>query len=430
MLINRSKGDRIAIVDGVRTPFCKAGTVLKDVNAVSLARHSMRSLIDRLNLDVDAIDEVIIGCVGQPVDAQNIARAAALLAGVPERVPAVTVHRNCASGLESITMAAEKILSGQGEVFLVGGTESMSNYPLIYSKAFVEWFSDFAKTKTLGAKIAALSRFRPAMLTPQIGVILGLTDYACSLSMGTTAENLAVEFGISRLEQDEYALESHRRAAASSERVASEIEPITMAPYREFISQDNGPRKGQTIEALEKLKPYFDRRSGTVTVGNSCPISDGAGALLVTTERRAKAMGYQPKGYLRSYAYAGLAPERMGLGPVFATAKALCGMTLADMQLIEINEAFAAQVIACERAFDSAAFAKKELGRSTSIGVLDRARVNVNGGAIALGHPVGATGSRIVMTLLHEMERRGLGMGLATLCVGGGQGGALVLERE
>jgi acetyl-CoA C-acetyltransferase/acetyl-CoA acyltransferase len=426
-----STSERIAIVDGLRTPLAKAGTALADVPAVELARHVMRELIDRLNFDANEIDEVIFGCVGQPSDAQNIARSAALLAGVPRKAPAVTVHRNCASGFESITTAAERIFSGRGSVYLVGGAESMSNYPLLFPKSFANWMGDLAKAKSFGARLSTWSRFRPSMLKPRIGVIEGLTDYACGLNMGVTAENLAVEFGISRKEQDEFSLESHRRASASALKLAEEITPFPVPPYKEFFAVDNGPRANQSMEALGKLRPVFDRAAGTVTAGNACPITDGAAALLIMSEERAKALGYEPKAYLRAYAYAGLDPERMGLGPVFATAKVLEteGHALSDMELVEVNEAFAAQVIACERAFGSKTFANRELGRSIFLGEIDRARLNVNGGAIALGHPVGATGARLVITLIEELRRRGLGLGLATLCIGGGQGGALVVER-
>lgn len=430
MLVKTAPGNRIVLVDGVRTPWAKAGTSLKDLDAVTLARHAFRALIDRLSLDVDRIDEVILGCVGQPVDAQNIARVAAIMTGIPNRVPAMTVHRNCASGFEAITTAAERILAGRGEIYLVGGAESMSNYSLLFPQSFADWFAEFARAKSLGAKLAVLARFRLAMLKPRIGVMLGLTDYSCALSMGLTAEKLAIEFGISREEQDAFALESHRRAVAAAPKLSAEIAPIAAPPYKEFVSADNGPRANQTMEALSNLKPYFDRIAGTVTVGNACPITDGACALLVTTEARAKAEGWTPKGYLRSYAYAGLDPERMGLGPVFATAKALAGMSLGDMNVIELNEAFAAQVIACERAFASKIFAQRELGRTISLGELDRAKLNVNGGAIALGHPVGATGARLVTTVMEELARRDAQFGLATLCIGGGQGGALVIERE
>lgn len=421
---------RIAIIDGVRTPFCKAGTALDGVEAVHLARHVFRSVLDRTALDPAMVDEVILGCVGQPADAQNIARSAALLAGVPASVPAVTVHRNCASGFEALTTAADKIAAGRGEIYLVGGAESMSNYPLLYPKSFGTWMGQLQRAKTAVAKLRVLVRFRPALLTPRIGVILGLTDYACGLSMGVTAENLAIEFGISRREQDAYALSSHQRAASAVEKLKAEITPIAAPPFREFVAEDNGPRANQSMEALAKLSPIFDRLAGTVTAGNACPITDGAGALLVMSESKARDLGYTPRAYLKKYAYAGLGPERMGLGPVFATSKVLDGLTMADFDVIELNEAFAAQVLACRRAFASKTFAQRELNRDIHLGELDPEKTNVNGGAIALGHPVGATGARLAITLIHELERRDAAMGLATLCIGGGQGVAVVIERE
>lgn len=430
-LADGTPGRRIAIVDGVRTPWSKAGTGLKSLDAVQLAAHVFRALLDRANLDAASVDEVILGCVGQPADAQNIARAAGLMAGVPHRVPAVTVHRNCASGFEAITTAAERIASGRGEIYLVGGSESMSNYAILYPSTFADWLAVWMKAKSPIEKLAALAKFRFSMLSPRFGLMLGLTDYACGQVMGTTAENLAVEFGISRREQDEYALESHRRATTGKARRAEETVPVPTPPFKEFVTEDNGVREKQSLEDLAKLKPYFDRLAGTVTVGNSCPVSDGAAALLVMTEEKARALGYEPLGYLRDYAYAGLDPRRMGLGPVFSTAQVLARqkMKLSDMDLIELNEAFAAQVIACERAFASASFAERELGLGGAVGELDPGRLNVNGGAIALGHPVGATGARLVLTLLAELRRQGKGTGLATLCIGGGQGGALVVER-
>jgi acetyl-CoA acetyltransferase family protein len=264
-----------------------------------------------------------------------------------------------------------------------------------------------------------------------VGVQVGLTDPVCGLNMGQTAEILAREFSVTRRDQDEFALLSHQRALAGQARLAEEIVPVPIPPaYAQVLAQDDGPRAGQDLAALAKLKPYFDKVAGTVTVGNACPLTDGAVALLVMGERQAKEQGLIPLGYLREYAYAALDGQRMGLGPVFATAKLLAkaGLTLADFDLIELNEAFAAQAIACERAFASDSFAQAELGRTQAIGIIDRARLNVNGGAIALGHPVGASGARLVLTLLKELRRRSVNRGLATLCIGGGQGAALAVE--
>lgn len=423
--------EKVLILDGVRTPLCKAGTDLAGWNAVELGRMAFRAVLDRTGLDPGVFDEVIVGCVGQPSEAQNVARAVALAAGVPRSVPAVTVHRNCASGFEAITTAAERIRLGRGQIYLVGGTESMSNYPLLYSKSFTDWFALFAKAKSPAEKLAALVRFRPGMLKPRIGVVEGLTDYSCGIIMGKTAENLAVDFSISRREQDEFALMSHQRAIAARERLAEEISPVPSADFSKWIDQDNGPRENQSMEALGKLRPYFDRTAGTVTVGNACPITDGAAAMIVLSESRCRSLGLQAKGRLLDWKYAGLDPHRMGLGPVFATARLLeaTNLRLSDFDLVELNEAFAAQVIACERAFASKEFAERELGRSLPLGTLDRERLNVNGGAIALGHPVGMTGTRLVLTLLEELRRREKTLGLATLCIGGGQGGAVAVER-
>lgn len=287
----------------------------------------------------------------------------------------------------------------------------------------------------MGQKLAAISKFRPKFLAPIIGITEGLTDPVSGLVMGLTAENLSREFKIDRNTQDEFALKSHQKAIAAnkSNRLQDEVLPVSIPPHHKTIlTQDDGPRENQSLEALAKLKPYFDRKRGTVTVGNSCPITDGAGAVIVMLESKAKAMGLTPLGYLSSWAYAGLEPERMGLGPVYATSKLLdkTGLKMSDFQLIELNEAFAVQVLANIEAFDSDEFAKQFLNKESKVGTLNPEILNVNGGAIALGHPVGATGTRLVITLLKEMRRRDLHRGLATLCVGGGQGAALTLETK
>ena len=423
---------RIALVAGVRTPFLKAGSVARELPAYELGRQALVALQARLNLKAGTVDEVVFGCVANPPNAANVARVIALRAGLDRAIPARTVSRNCASGMEAITAAAEKILAGQSSVAVVGGAESMSQAPLLWPQAFAFLLDDWRRAKTLGAKWSVLRRLRPALFTPRVGLLEGLTDPVCGMNMGQTAEVLAREFGLSRAAQDAFACESHRRAeaATASGRLAEEIVPLYVPPRYEPIAADNGIRPGQTVEALARLRPFFDARWGTVTAGNSSQITDGAVALLVTTEERAQAEGWAPLGYLRAWAYAGLDPRRMGLGPVFATARALdrASLTLADVELAEINEAFAAQVLACLAAFESPKFAADELGRGAALGRLDPARLNVNGGAIALGHPVGASGARLALTLLLEMRRRGLGLGLAALCIGGGQGAALLFE--
>jgi acetyl-CoA acetyltransferase family protein len=308
----------------------------------------------------------------------------------------------------------------------------MSQIPLFYSTEYTAWLEGLMRAKNGLQKAAAFARFRPAMLTPRIGLAEGLTDLVCGLNMGQTAEVLSREFRITRQRQDEYALVSHQRAIAAREKLREEIVPVFPPPRHEMVRDDLGPREGQTLEALAKLKPYFDRRNGTVTVGNSCQVTDGAVALLVADEETARAWPTPPLGRIRSFAFAGLSPRRMGLGPVFAISKALeqAKLTIADIERFEINEAFAAQVLACLEASRSEAFARAELGRERALGEIPPKILNVNGGAIALGHPVGSSGARLLLTLLMEMRRERLKLGCAALCVGGGQGAAFILERD
>jgi acetyl-CoA C-acetyltransferase/acetyl-CoA acyltransferase len=417
----------IAIVEGVRTPFAKAFGALAGVPAQELGRVAVVELLRRATARPDSIDQVIFGNVAPPMDAANIARVIALNAGVPRDRIAHTVQRNCASGMEAITEAAQLIQLGQAKAVVAGGTESMSRIPLVYNDEATELYMRLGRAKTWTQRLPALLSFRPRHFKPVPAIQQGLTDPVSGLIMGETAEVLAGDFSISREEQDLYALESHRRATAAQKRgvLAEEIVPV------QSVTEDVGPRKDQTLEALKKLKPIF-KKDGTVTVGNSCMITDGAAALLVMNGEAARAEGRRPLGYLRGYAYAGLEPERMGLGPTFATAKLLqnIGWKMQDFELIELNEAFAAVVLANQKSFASDQFARERLGRSSALGTIDLAKTNVNGGAIALGHPVGVSGARIVLTLLKELRRRGLRRGLATLCVGGGQGGAVAVETD
>ncbi|MGE4170013.1 MAG: acetyl-CoA C-acyltransferase [Candidatus Margulisiibacteriota bacterium] len=428
--------ERLAIVSGIRTPQTKAGGLFSAILADDLGAIPVKEVLARTGLDPKLIDEVILGNVSQPAHAANIARVVALKAGLPVSTPAFTVHRNCASGFESITSAANKIFAGEAEIILAGGTESMSNIPLLYNPAATTWFAQAAKAKTTTQKLKHFLKLRPSFFfKPKIGLVEGLTDPTCGLIMGLTAENLARDFAIPREVQDQFALESHQKAskAQSAGTFDAEMVPVPVPPqFKTTQTQDDGPRATQTLEALAKLKPYFDRNYGSVTVGNACPITDGAAAVIVMSESKAKAMGYTPLGYVRAYAYAGLDPSRMGLGPVFATAKVLnqTGLSMQDIDLIELNEAFAVQVLANIKAFESDSFAQTHLGQSKAVGALDPSLLNVNGGGIALGHPVGMTGTRLVITLLHELRRRGKHRGLATLCIGGGQGGSLILETE
>jgi acetyl-CoA acyltransferase len=420
----------VVVVDGLRTPYARAGTLLKDVPAQELGRVVIVELLARTGFDAGELDQVIFGNISGPPDAVNVARVAALRAGVPPRVPAYTVNRLCGSGLESIVDAAYRIAAGDADAIVAGGVESMSNIPLFYPKEGREVFAEVFTAKDVSGRVAAASKFRPRHFKPEVGLQIGLTDPVCGLNMGETAELLAKEQGISRLEQDAFALRSHQRATAARTRIAEEIVPVPVPPdYTEMATQDNGIRENQTMEALAKLSPYFDRRFGTVTAGNSSQITDGGAAVLMMSAQAAKARGHRPLGKIRGFAFSALEPERMGLGPAVAVPLALerAGVSWKDVGLVEFNEAFAAQVLANARVFPSAAWHAR-YGTRGPVGEIDWEKTNVNGGAIALGHPVGSSGNRLVTTLLKEMRRRGTPLGLATMCIGGGQGGAIVLE--
>ncbi len=400
----------VVIVDAVRTPVGNHGGVFRNVDAKELARTVIKGVLERTTLDPASIDEVIFGCVAQPSDAPNITRVAALMAGIPITVPAYTVARNCDSGMDAIVQAYRCIQVGDGDIYLVGGVESMSNIPYIVKGA--RW----------GLKMRH-AQFTDAMWE-------GLTDPICGQLMGRTAENLAEEFDIRRTAQDEYAVQSHKKAfmATRMGKFADEIVPVEITKRvagsevaREKITQDETINAGLTVQKAG-LYPTIFKDGGTVTPANACGISDGASALLLMTAEKAAALGYTPLARVVTYGYAGVEPARMGIAPAFALPKALrrAGLTLGDMALVEINEAFAAQVLA--------------VGQALAADGWDWKRVNVNGGAIALGHPVGSSGSRIVVTLLHEMKRRNAAgpqsarYGVATLCAAGGQGSALIVE--
>lgn len=393
---------RIAIIDGVRTPIGNFGGALRDITPHKLGEIVVRELIKKTGIDPAAVDEVVFGSVGQYSDAANVARVISLMAGLPFRIPAYTVQRNCASGMQAIASACQNIIAGDADLQIVGGTESMSQAP--YVSRDMRWGK----------------RLRHAQMIDSIWE--ALTDAFCGQIMGNTAENLAEEFKISRQEQDRFAVESHKKAfrAIREGRLKDEIVAV-MVPKKaagrevapEPFSQDEGPNIALTEQQLSLYPPIF-KEGGTVTAGNSCPLNDGAVAITVASPEKAKELRLEPLGFVRSYAFVGVEPHRMGIGPAEAIPLALkkAGLTLKDIQLIEVNEAFAAQYLSVE----------KVLG-------LNREIVNVNGGAIALGHPVGMSGGRLVLTLLREMKRRNLTLGLASLCVGGGQGAAMVLER-
>lgn len=440
----------VVLVEGVRTPFAKSGTKLAKVHPAELGKVALKELIAKTNLDAQVVDEVIIGNTGNPPDSVNIARVIALNAGIPQKTSAYTVHRNCASALESLSHGYEKIRSGTMDVIVAGGTENMSQLPILLPQKFQDLFGKLFAAKGPSQALPLLFELFKADLKqlkalftanqkdayfPIISVMQGLTDPFVGINMGQTAEILAKEWSINRETQDRFALRSHQLAAKAWKegRMKDEVCAFPIGPdFKETLLEDIGPRENQTMEALAKLKPFFDKKTGSITPGNACPITDGAAVMLMMSREKAEALGYKAIAKIRAYGFAGLEPERMGLGPVYSTPVALkrAGLTMKDIGLVELNEAFAAQVIACQKAADSQKFGQEKLGLSDKLGEIRDDILNVNGGAIALGHPVGATGTRLVLTLAKEMKRRNVQFGLATLCIGGGQGGAMVLEAE
>lgn len=423
--------ERIAIINGLRSPIAKANGKLKNLSADNLGAMIAKEVVLQSGIDYKQFDEIIIGNVAQPTNAANMARVLAIKAGFDIKTPAFTVNRNCASGMQAISSAIEKIHSGKGDLFLVGGVESMSNIPLLYSDRLRDIFITISQSKSPLNKLHALLELRPKFLKPIIGLLSGLTDPISGEIMGMTAERLAGDFKISRESQDQFALNSHLKAekAIKDGVFKDEIHPIVTK--KETIFDDDGIRFGQTIEALQKLRPIFDRTAGSVTAGNSSQVSDGACMMIVCKESYAKEKGYEPIGYINEYTYVGLEAERMGLGPVFATKKLfdLTNTTLEDIDIFEINEAFAAQVLANLRAFESQSFADQYF-KGEILGSIDESKLNINGGAVALGHPVGMSGARIVLTAIKQLQRDKKQLALATLCIGGGQGSAFLLERQ
>ncbi|NOX90760.1 MAG: thiolase family protein [Calditrichaeota bacterium] len=425
---------QVVIVDGLRSPFVKYNSDFKEIAAHELGAIVLKELTERNNLKSKDIDEIIIGNVAQPPEATNIARNIALLAGIDSSVPAFSVQRNCASGMQSAADAWYRIQAGHGSVYLTGGVESMSQIPFLFSRAAQNWFTEIFRARTFAGKLAKILRFKPSFLKPVIGLKLGLTDGFCGLNMGEVTERLAGEFKIGREEQDRFALRSHNRAEQAFKKgiLQQEIMPVPVPPrFDKIVERDNGIRFGQSMQALAKLRPVFDKNGGTITAGNSSQITDGAAMLIVMEEEKARAMGYKPLGRLKAFAFSALAPERMGLGPAYSMKRLFDRTKISpkDIDLIEINEAFAAQVLANLRLMESSALCKKHFDSDYPLGAIDDEKLNVNGGAIALGHPVGASGARLLLTLLKELKRRNLQLGLATLCIGGGQGAAFLVEN-
>ncbi len=424
----------IYVVDGVRTPFLKARNRPGPFAASDLATQAGRALLMRQRFAPDELDEVILGCASPSPDEVNIGRVVALRMGCGEKVPGWTVMRNCASGMQALDSAIANIRCGRSDLVLAGGVDALSRAPLLYSDKMVLWFARFSTAKSFGEKAKSFLQLNPAeVLTPVIGIMKGLTDPMVGLLMGQTAENLAFRFGITRGEMDEFAARSHQRVLAAQQagRFAGEIAPL-FGHDGSLYEQDDGVRADSTVENLAKLKPFFDRRYGNVTAGNSSQITDGAAWLVLASKTAVAKFQLPVLGRIVDSEWAGLDPAQMGLGPVHAATPLLRrhGLQLGDIDAWEINEAFAAQVIACLRAWTDDAYCRTELGLEHALGQLDEARLNVDGGAIALGHPVGASGARIVLHVLNVLDRTNGKRGLAAICIGGGLGGAMLVERS
>ncbi|MBK8116817.1 MAG: acetyl-CoA C-acetyltransferase [Candidatus Accumulibacter sp.] len=421
----------VYVVDGARTPFLKGRNAPGPFSASDLAVQAGRALLIRQPFAASDLDEVILGCASPSPDEINIGRVVALRLGCGHQVPAWTVMRNCASGMQAIDSAMANIHNGRAQLVLAGGVDALSHAPLLYSEVMVRWFARMMQAKTIGQKIATFARLRPSpLLSPVIGLLKGLTDPVIGLLMGQTAENLAWRFGISRQQMDRYSVRSHQRAVAA--RAAGHLDEIVplVDGTGQVHDRDDGVRSDSGMDGLARLKPFFDRKYGRVTPGNSSQITDGAAWLLLASEAAVEKWHLQPLGRITDSQWAGLDPAAMGLGPVHAATPILQRQQFAlnDIDLWEINEAFAAQVLACVAAWESDAYCRDALGLPGALGSLAPDRLNVDGGAIALGHPVGASGARIVLHLLHALRAARARRGIAAICIGGGQGGAMLVE--
>jgi len=421
----------VYIVDGARTPFLKARTGPGPFTPVDLAVQAGRPLLARQPFASDAFDQVILGCVNVIADEMNPARVAALRLGMGEKMVAFTEQINCGSGMQSIDTAFRYIREGHSDLILAGGTEALSHSPLIFPRGGVKWFAGMMGARTPFEKVMAALRWRPSYFKPVIGLERGLTDPVVELNMGQTAEVVAHLFGISRHDMDSYAVESHLRLARAQTEgwLKDEIE-VAFDRNGKFYDHDDGVRPDSSVDKLGKLKPVFERPWGKVTAGNSSQITDGASWVIVCSEEALKKHGLTPKAIIIDSAWKALDPSIMGLGPVLSSTELLKRhkLALGDIDLWELNEAFAAQVLGCLAAWEDEHFCKAVLGLDGAAGTLDRARLNVDGGAIALGHPVGSSGNRIVLHLVNAMRRLGKKRGIASQCIGGGQGGSMLIE--
>lgn len=424
---------RVAIVAGLRTPFVKANGLFGKLTALDLGKIVVAELLARTNLDPKEVELLTYGQVVPSVSAPNIAREIVLGTSLPQEVDAFSVSRACATSLQAMTDAADQIALGHVDVAIAGGAECLSDIPFTVSRPLADALVAASRGRDLATKLRSFADLSPRDLLP---IPPALKEPSTGLTMGESAEKMAQENGITRGEQDRFAKRSHDLAAQAWEagRLDDQVMHVLVPPrYKHTATTDDFVRRDTDLEKMGKLKPAFDKKYGSITAANSSGLTDGASALLLMSEEKAKALGYQPLGYIRSYAYTALDPRgQMLLGPAFATPRALdrAGLTLADMDLVEIHEAFAAVVLSILQAFDSKKFAEERLGRSQAVGQVDDAKLNVNGGAIALGHPFAATGARMVLSTLKELERRGQNHGLVTICAAGGLGGAVVLERQ
>ena len=422
----------VFIVDGNRSPNLKARGKTGPFSASDMAVMTGRELLARQPFEPTDLNEVVIGCMMPSEDEANIGRIIALRLGCGKSVPGWTVQRNCASGMQAIDSAAKDIASGRHDLVLAGGTEVMSRAPLIFRPQMVNWLADLNAAKTFGAKLKVFSRFRPGYLSPIISIMNGLTDPLVGYIMGQTAEQVAYRFGITREQMDAFSVRSHQRVAEAQDKgyFKDEIVPLYSNKGQVF-DKDDGLRRDSNMASLAKLKPFFDKKFGMVTAANSAQVTDGAALVLVASEDAVKKYNLTPLGRLVDVQWGALEPEEMGLGPVYATTPLLQRNNLGmnDIDYWEINEAFAAQVLGCIKAWESDDYCRNYLGLKGAFGTIDQSRLNVDGGGVALGHPVGSSGARIVLHLLNVMKRNNAKRGVATICIGGGQGGAMLLER-
>ena len=424
---------RVFVVDGARTPFLKARESAGPFSAADLAVAAGRPVLARMPFAPDKIDEVIVGCVIPAPDEANIARIISLRLGCGKTVPAHTVQRNCASGMQAVADGFERIVLDHADLVLVGGTEAMSRAPIQWNATMSRWIGKMLKSRSSFARLKQILSLRPRYFKPVFSLLLGLSDPLVKLSMGQTAEIVAHRFGISREQQDQYALQSHERLSTAFDagHMSDEVEVLYDHNGNSY-AEDTGMRRETDLEQLAKLHPVFDRKYGNVTSGNSSQITDGSAMLLLASEVAVDRYGLNPLGELHGHEWAGVDPRQMGLGPVHAVSRLFhrFHLQMDDIKQMELNEAFAAQVLGCQLAWANDDYARDELISKQILGPMDSKRLNPEGGAIACGHPIGATGARLVLHLLYALKRKGGGQGVATLCIGGGQGGAMLVSVQ